>query len=88
MNRPWQPVFVNALTTVSLNHGLSYSSLFSFMDVSMESLLFMKADITLCFVHVCDDGKFCFAKASVQRKQEEGKHSINILVQASVALEI
>jgi hypothetical protein len=85
MNRPWQPVFVNALTTVSLNHRLGYSSLFSFMNVSMGCLVFMKADITVCFVHVCEDGKFCFTKASIQRKQEEGKRTVNMFVEASVA---
>lgn len=83
-NWPWQPVFVNALTPVSLNHELGHSSLFSFMNVSMGHLLFMKADITVCFVHVCKDGKFCFTKAGIQRKQEEGKRTVNIFLEASV----
>jgi hypothetical protein len=76
---------MNALTAVSLNHALSYSSLFSFMNVSMGSLLFMKTDITVCFVRVCEDSKFSFTKASIQRKQEEGTHTVNMFVQASVA---
>lgn len=80
MNRPWQPVFVNALTTAYLNHELGHSSLFSFMNLSMGHLLFMKADITVCFLHVCKNGKFCFTKAGIQRKQEEGKRTVNMFL--------
>lgn len=84
MNRPWQPVFVNALTRVSLNHELGHSSLFSFMNVSMGHLLFMRADVTVCFVHVRKDGKPCFTKAGIERKQEERKRTVNLFLQASV----
>jgi hypothetical protein len=47
----------------------------------------MKADITVCFVHVCDDGRFYFTKPTVQRKQEGGRLTVNMFAQASFALQ-